>query len=243
MNTRQKMIVYGLLGLLLATNLSLIVERTTRTAHADDDARNVLGPVDALALADTGKDGDLVLKSTQGRLSWSDKPYDRVHSVAYVFIGKILNQLMQSDEMTEDRERLMNELNETEASYRERLDAIRGRILEFGPESPDSQPFLDEGSAVYQEYMGWQQEAMAQRGKLDADQLEVAYGEMLAAVQVVGEREGIDTVYRFIPTDEEFQAENPEQAMMAIRLRTALRYPPELDITDLVIEELSLDLE
>ena len=96
---------------------------------------------------------------------------------------------------------------------------------------------------MYQEYMSWQQDALAQRGKLDAEQLESAYREMIAAVQVVSERRGIDTVYRFIPTDEEFRAENPEQAMMAIRLRTALRYPPELDITDLVLEELSLELE
>ena len=66
---------------------------------------------------------------------------------------------------------------------------------------------------------------------------------MIDAVEVVADRNDIDTVYRFIPTDEAFEADNPDQAMVAIRLRTALRYPDELDITDDVMDELSLDID
>ena len=76
-----------------------------------------------------------------------------------------------------------------------------------------------------------------------AEQLEKAYREMIDAVEVVADRMDIDIVYRFIPTSEAFEAENPEQAMMAIRLRTALRYPEQLDITDAVLEEMSLEAE
>ena len=38
-----------------------------------------------------------------------------------------------------------------------------------------------------------------------------------------------------------FSSDNPDQAMLSIRLRTALRYPRELDITSEVMEELSLE--
>jgi hypothetical protein len=91
--------------------------------------------------------------------------------------------------------------------------------------------------------MNWQQSALQRTGKLDADQLERAYRELVAAVEIVADRRGIDMVYRFIPTGEPFEAENPEQAMMAIRLRDALRYPTELDITADVMEELHLEEE
>ena len=74
---------------------------------------------------------------------------------------------------------------------------------------------------------------------------DLAVGELgvVGYVEIVADRKGIDTVYRFIPTSEPFEAENPEQAMMAIRLRDALRYPEELDITTDVMEELHLEEE
>jgi Skp family chaperone for outer membrane proteins len=163
--------------------------------------------------------------------------------VSYVYIGEILNQLMQSEAIEEERDRLMADLQETETGYRQKLDDLNGRLQEMDPESEDAQRVFEEGRTVYDEYMRWQQGAMAQRGQLDAQHLERVYRDLVEAVQVVADRKGIDTVYRFIPTEEAFRAENPEQAMLAIRLRTAIRYPEELDITDDVLEELSLDVE
>ena len=66
---------------------------------------------------------------------------------------------------------------------------------------------------------------------------------MIEAVEVVADDKDIDVVYRYIPPGEAFNAQNPEQAMMAIRLRTVLRSPDDLDLTDEVLEELSLEIE
>ena len=80
-----------------------------------------------------------------------------------------------------------------------------------------------------------------QQDQLAATHLEQSYRDMIDAVNVVGERLDIDMVYQFIPTDEEFDIRSVEATTMAIRLRPALRYPEDLDITIEVMEELSLD--
>jgi len=51
---------------------------------------------------------------------------------------------------------------------------------------------------------------------------------------------GIDIVLRFIPTEKEFQGQDAESALNEIRLRSALRYPAGLDITEEVLEELAI---
>ena len=48
-------------------------------------------------------------------------------------------------------------------------------------------------------------------------------------------------VLRFIPPDGEFEQGNPDSTIMQIRLRSALRLPEGLDITDEVLAELGLD--
>ena len=55
----------------------------------------------------------------------------------------------------------------------------------------------------------------------------------------MADRLGIDVVFRFIPTADEFQSFNATQAYVAVRGRIALKYPEALDVTDDVLEELS----
>jgi Skp family chaperone for outer membrane proteins len=242
MKTRERLVIYSLLAVLVCVNLVHLLPKADRPAFAEPVFATELGPADSLILS--GSDGaePLVLRNAEGRLAWSDKPQDRLHSVAYVYIGKILSSLMQSERYTEVRDQLLEELQATEQEYRERLDEIRGRLQEMERDSPEAQAVFEEGQTAFREYQQWQQEALARRGKLDAEQLEQAYREMIDAVEVVADRMDVDTVYRFIPTSEPFEAENPEQAMLAIRMRTALRYPDRLDITSAVIEEMSLEV-
>lgn len=243
MPSRERITIYGLLVILIALNLSLLLGRTGTPAFADPQAAGPgdLGPVQFLTLR--GDAEDIALRNRGGRLAWGEAAYDRAYSVAYVYIGKVLNPLMKSDAFEEERQPLMEELQETEAEYRQRLDEIQKRLRELDPNSEEARATYEEGSSVYEEFMNWQQSALRRTGKLDAEQLERAYRELVAAVEIVADRKGIDTVYRFIPTSEPFDAENPEQAMMAIRLRDALRYPEELDITTDVMEELHLEEE
>jgi len=243
MPSRERITIYGLLAILIALNVSLLLGRGGTPAFADPQATDPgeLGPAQSLTL--TGEAEDITLRNQSGRLAWSEAPYDRAYSVAYVYIGKVLNQLMKSEGFEEERQPLMEELQETEAEYRQRLDTIQKRLQELDPNSEEARATYEQGSSVYEEFMNWQQSALQRTGKLDANQLERAYRELVAAVEIVADRKGIDTVYRFIPTSEPFEAENPEQAMMAIRLRDALRYPEELDITADVMEELHLEEE
>jgi hypothetical protein len=66
---------------------------------------------------------------------------------------------------------------------------------------------------------------------------------VIAAVDVVADRLGIDVVFRFIPTANDFQSFNSGQAYVSVRARIALKYPEALDITDEILEELALDVE
>ena len=245
MPSRERITIYALLAILIALNLSLLLGRGGTPAFADPQAAGVgeLGPAQSLTLQGEAEAKDIVLRNRSGRLAWGEAPCDRAYSVGYVYIGKVLNQLMKSEAFEEERQPLMEELQETEAEYRQRLDGIQKRLRELDPNSEEARATYEQGSSVYEEFMNWQQSALRRSGKLDAEQLERAYRELVAAVEIVADRKGIDTVYRFIPTSEPFEAENPEQAMMAIRLRDALRYPEELDITADVMEELHLEEE
>jgi len=242
MNNRERFVIYGLLAALAAVNLSGLLGGASAPALAEDPPADVV-PTPAVAISGEEGADTLVLRNRAGRLAWSEDAYHQVYSTSYVYIGKVLKHLMQSEARREERERLVSELTEAEADFRERLEAVGNELKTMDPDSEEAKAKYQEGSAIYQEYQTWQQDSMVRRGKLDAQQLEHAYREMVDAVEVVADRKGIDIVYRFIPTDEEFSAETPEQALTAIRLRTAIRYPKGLDITDDVVEELSLDVE
>jgi len=251
MRTRERVIVYGTLVLLVCFNLTAFfggglgdpaISGSAAVAAPTGSTGDDTG-VDSLTLTATGDAPDVILRNHAGRLAWGKSAHDRAYSVAYVYIGAVLKQLMQSEEMQEDRERLLGDLNDKDADFRQRLQDLGERLQGLDASGDEWKRVRKEGEDVYEQYMGWQQEAMTERGKLDAAHLERAYREMIEAVQVVGDRMDIDTIYRFIPTDEPFEADNPEQAMVSIRLRTALRYPDDLDVTDQVLEELSLEIE
>ncbi len=76
---------------------------------------------------------------------------------------------------------------------------------------------------------------------LEAEQLERSYREMIEAVEIVADKRSIDVVYRFIPTAEPFGTQSSDQAMLQIQLRTFLKYPESVDITQYVMDELDLE--
>lgn len=162
------------------------------------------------------------------------------YTVAFVHIGVLLNDLMNGESFTEARDELIETLRGEEVERRADVDALRTRMEELDPESDAAQALIQQMNDRYEKFRRWQQDAMRRRGELDSRQLETAYGELVTAVDIVAEREGYDIVYRFIPPGEPFETTNPDQAMLTIRLRTALRYPAETDITDLVRDELGL---
>jgi Skp family chaperone for outer membrane proteins len=244
MNTRERIVIYSVLAVVLAINAVVLTGHSGTPAFAEPLQNRLaeLGPASKLILENAdGK--QIALHMEDGRLAWSEQPHDRTYSAAFVNIGKILRQLMQSEVYQEERQELMAELDEQEQDYRERLREIQSDAQDLDQESEEFQQAYERYMQLAEEYRAWQQEAIQRRGDLDAEHLERAYRELVVAVQVVADRKDIDIVYRFIPTDQEFESENPDQAMTEIRLRSALRYPDQLDMTDAVIEEMSLELD
>ncbi|MEC8817794.1 MAG: histidine kinase dimerization/phospho-acceptor domain-containing protein, partial [Planctomycetota bacterium] len=95
--------------------------------------------------------------------------------------------------------------------------------------------------ALMQEYQQFTQLSRGRITKLEAEQLERSYRELIEATEIVADQRSIDFVFRFIPTAEAFGTQNAEQAMLQIQLRTFLKYPEAVDITGQVIEELDLE--
>ena len=241
MSARERLIVYTLLALIAGWNVLVLAGRPRTAAYAAPAPRaaDELGPADSLRLA--GDDADLVLRNRAGRLSWGEEPGDRTYSLAFVHIGRILVQLIDADELVEERQALLEELQESEEDFQERLDAIRRRVEELDPQGPEARESMEEGNRLLQEYRQWGAEAKARQGAQRADHFERVYRELVSAVNVVADRKSIDIVLRFIPPDLPFESSNPEMAMSTIRLRSALRFPDALDITPEVMEELALE--
>jgi len=232
MRTTERTIIYGVLALLLAINLSAAIERGEGTLHAAaarDGAQ--LGPAESLTLTDD--EHSLVLRNKSGRLAWADNEHARVFSIGFVHVGRTLGPLLEAEQYVDQRRELEEEIRAIDEEISQRIQAM-GEQPDFDRASPEARRFSDE-------YRRWRIEQGRRMGKLTADQIEDAYRDLVAAVEVVAERRQIDLVFRFIPTDNDFLTQNPAQAYIAVRARIAVKYPEALNITDEVLEELAVE--
>lgn len=245
MKTTERIVLYTALGFLGAMNLVFLLSNSGRSAFAETVSflGDVLGPAEAVKLTDGDK--EVELRAKDGRLVWTrpDSPagdFRQTYTVGFVDISKALNPLMEGQSFSDERKTLGDELNVKEKEYQERIEAFRGQIEGKDRNDPGVQDALKQAQAVYEEYMAWGKEAIGKRNALDVSQLQKAYKELTSAVDVVAGKLGVDIVLRFIPTEQEFKAQDAEGALTEIRLRAALKYPQGLDITSEVLEELSL---
>ncbi len=240
MKTRERAVIYSLLAVLVMLNGVFLLSSSGRVALAEAAAwLQDLGPAASVTLTDE-QNRELVLRNKAQRLSWGEGQFRQTYSVAFVEIGRALNPLMEQQTFVEERERLRAELEPIEEDYQRRLDAYGEQLRNADQRSPEAQQKLFEAQRLYEEYMQWGQQAMQRQNELAAQHFERAYRELVSAVDVVSERMGIDIVLRFIPTEKEFQGQDAESALNEIRLRSALRYPAGLDITEEVLEELAI---
>ncbi len=225
--------------LVIATALFLSMILSASLQSSEEDGK--LGPIDSITLA--GSEGDITVKNSDERISWGEEKTSRTWSIGFMETGKALEQLMKAEHFVEVRDDLDEELDEGLSAARETLDDIveRGRSLE--PDDPEGPALRQEWESAYRNFEQVQQAAMKTRGELAAEQMEESYNEVLEAVNVVSDRLNIDMVLRFIPPDSEFEGNSPDAAIMQIRLRTALRLPEGIDITDEVLSELGLEVE
>ena len=242
MNTRERILIYGALALLGALNLSTVLglgspEAMAERSSVDDE----LGPASSLIL--TGEDEPLVLRNSTGHLAWADNAHAQAYSVAFFAQAKAMGPLLKAEQYVEERQELEDELRTRGQEFEQRIGAYRQQNAGVAPDDPRAMEVGQTYQAMLAEYEQWRAQANARMGQLTAGHVEKAYRDMVAAVEVVSERQGIDIVFRFIPTADDFGAANPPQAYLATRQRLALVYPEALDITDAVLEELSLETE
>jgi Skp family chaperone for outer membrane proteins len=161
-------------------------------------------------------------------------------TIAFVHVGRPLAALLDAPDSVAASEALANELTAKDQEYLRRLDDIR-KALQAQPQgSPEGKALYEEGGKLAQEHAEWRQEALARRGKLDADRIESAYRKIVIAVRAVAARRAVDVVQPFVPTDEPFDADDPDRAMLSVRLRSAIVLPAGLDLTAEVMAEMGL---
>jgi len=211
------------------------------TALMSSGETGILGPADAVVL--TGSDGDVIIKNNDGRLSWGDKKTSTVWSIGFMETGKALSQLMKADHFLEDRDDLEEELVDAISETRNALEVVAEEGKNLEPDDPKRNEIRQQWQRLYDELQQLQKIGANARGVLMAKQMQESYDEIIEAVNVVSERMNIDIVLRFIPPDGEFKGGTPDSTIMQIRLRSALRLPDGLDITDEVLSELGLDDE
>jgi Skp family chaperone for outer membrane proteins len=239
MKNRERIVIYGALALLATTNLAALYGQGGSRAVAGGAASgDQLGPAGSLTLVDDEQ--ELVLRNASGRLAWSDSEHARAFSVGFVHVGRAVSPLLQAEEYVEEMARLQEEIRKTDEEITQRIGALLEESRDMSPDDPQAPEVQRAYQEMLQELERWRRQGSQRLGLLAAEQIERAYRDFVAAVEVVAERRGIDIVYRFIPTDREFQAANPPTAYIAIRARIAVTYPEGIDITDEVLEELAV---
>ncbi|MCH2145086.1 MAG: OmpH family outer membrane protein [Phycisphaerales bacterium] len=236
MKTERLIAVTALVVAVLAL-LSNLGSTQSAVATLDDDPERV-GPADELVLSG---DEPLVIRNRENRIGWGDRPTSRAWSFGAVHIDRVIQSLLQSDAYVGERDELQQELVEMDEEFTARGEALQEEYADITEEDPNFPEAQQRMQAMMQEYQQFAQIAQGRMSQLQTMQLERGYREMIEAVEVISDKRELDMVLRFIPTAEPFGTNAVEQAMLQIRLRTLLRYPDSIDITEDVLEELSLE--
>jgi hypothetical protein len=148
--------------------------------------------------------------------------------------------LLKSERFEEERKRLEEGAKTQDDEFRKRYSELETKYKDLDPKSPDFEKGRTEVEGFFREVEEWRKGIAGRLSKLQAEQIEKAYREMTAAVDVIADRSRVDLVYRFVPTAQAFETETPADAMLAVQVRTFLRYPEAVDLTAEILKELSL---
>lgn len=197
-----------------------------------------VGPADAVILK--GKDANLQLRNAEGRLAFGDQPTARLWSLGAVNSDKVMKLLLKSERFDDERKRLEETAKSKDEEFRKRYGELESRYKDMDPKSPDFESGRSEVEGFFKEVESWRKEITDRLARLQAEQIERAYREMTAAVDVVADRGKVDLVLRFVPTGQAFESGNPGDAMLQVQVRTFLHYPESVDLTPELLKELSL---
>ncbi|MEM7228787.1 MAG: OmpH family outer membrane protein [Planctomycetota bacterium] len=239
MQRRDRMLVtatlmVGVLNLIVLGSIAGPRAYAATSAWLDD-----LGPAAKLTLTTDDTSVDIV--ATEGRLAWGDDEANRVYSVGFVHVGRMLDAIMQSDSYADIRAEMEERFTEERDALISEIEDFQERVQGIDPDDPAFEGLAQEWEELNGRRRMVEEEASRTYSGLLTDQMTSAYRDIVNAVEVVSDRRDIDIVLRFIPTSNDFQGMSPDQIGQGILSRVALRYPDGLDITDDVIEEMALD--
>lgn len=225
-------LVAGAAGSLATLVISGSPASAVRIAPSD------LGPADALILS--GKDGALTLRNEGMRLSWGEGPTSRAFSAGCVQIDKLMTALLSSERFAEERKRFDEEAQSQGEEFEKRSRDLKSKYPDAKPTDPNFEDAKREFVQLQSEYEQWLASIQQIQAKHMAEQVEKAYRDLAAAVDVIADRKSIDFVYRFVPPENPFNSVDLAGAMMQVQARPFLRFPASVDITDDVLKELAL---
>ena len=238
MQRAERIVVHTLLVVLL---IAVFSDRPFPGTSADAEPsrlEEVLGPADQLVLLHDGK--EVQVSAAENGLAWGKQPTARSWSLGAVDVPRLLGTLMDSERFADDRKALQDEVEEQNREFEDRFESFREEYGELGRDDPEFATAQGTWQAMTREYQEWQQGTMAIQQKLGAEQVEAAYRELVEAVDIVAEREGVEIVLRFVPVSDPFNSDDLERASNQVRQRLLIRYPDAVDLTSKVETELGL---
>ena len=243
MARRERLIVHALLGVSLLLHAITLAGGTPAAVMAG--VRSLIedpGPAERLTLVGTEPgDEPLVLTARKGRLAWSDRAAHQVWAIAVVDDREVISRLMTKDLYNDRRQALREELQPQSAEFERRMQAIIAESQGIDPENEAAmQEAFQRYQQVQQEFQQWQQSARNRGDLLEGEILKEAFGELVAAVEVVADRRAVDLVLRSVRADADFPEADSRSVSLSMRMRTALLRPEGIDMTEDVLEELGL---
>lgn len=242
MRTTERLVIYTLLATLLVAVVAGFRDPTVALAHSaarpgaasPDD----LGPTDALILR--GSKGDLRVRNGDGRIAWGDRPTERAYSLAFVHVDRIMSAFMEGTRYADARARLEERHEARGKEIQQKRDDFMREFGQVEPGHPDFERAMEAWGSLRKLMESMREEMGKEYEALLKEQIEQAWKEILAAIDVVAERRGIDIVLRFVPATKAFDAEDPEGGIHQLFPRTVLRMPEALDLTGDVMRELNI---
>ncbi|MSR69347.1 MAG: hypothetical protein EXS17_03260 [Phycisphaerales bacterium] len=224
--------IAGVVGAIATLSLSGSPANATRIWPSD------LGPADALIL--TGKDAALTVTNQSGRMAWSDSPSARAYSVGCVHTDRVMKGILSSERFTVERQKFDDEARSQGEEFEQRSKTLQDRYPAVKPGDSTFEQAKQEFALLQGEYEKWFATLQKIQSKHMAEQVEMAYRELTAALDVVAERKQVDFVYRFIPPERAFDSVELSDAMMQVQLRQFLRYPAAVDLTEDLVKEIGI---
>ncbi|RLS64051.1 MAG: OmpH family outer membrane protein [Planctomycetota bacterium] len=231
------------------SSLALLVSlgRSQNTAVAAPNAATPtsmgdLGPADKLLL--TASEGEpLSIVNREARIGWGDKATNRAWSIGAVHSDRVMRALMASPSIQEKVKELEEQAMATDAEFQKRAEDLQAKYKDVKPGDAGQQEGMQAFQALNAEYTAFRESKLKEVDQVRAGQTEDAYKQLVTAVDRVCEREQIDLVFRYIPVEVPFKAEGLQQVYSQIQLRTFVKHPAAVDITDAVIKELGVTEE